>query len=468
MSTSIQNGDLLDDPTNTPSCEVKVYHRRWYILSLFSLLAGLQGGLWNTWGPLEESARVAFDWGTATVALQANWGPVTFIVSTFFFTWLLDTRGLRWACTLAAGLVALGAALRCITAQPPAATWLIHMGQILNGFGGPVAMAVPPALSAIWFPANQRTVATAIGTVSNNLGMSLSFIIGPLLVSSPSNGTASNTTVQDVREQILHLMYIEGGCCVALFLFFIVYFPSAPKLPPSLTASIPRVEYKEGMKRLLRMKRFWILSATYAISTGLTAAWASVLAVILQPVGVDQIDAGWVGFYGGLAGIASGIIIGIFSDIFSRHLKVFLLGLFSVTLLAYIVFALACLKVIPFHMEVIYASNIAAGIGISGGIPLMYEMVCESAYPVAEGVTNGLMTWLNNVVALVFYLIMLLPIGTQWMTWTVIGCIAACIPVLYFYKETYARFDIDTKFQQEHNTQSSNNADTDTEVLIQR
>ena len=57
--------------------------------------------------------------------------------------------------------------------------------------------------------------------------------------------------------------------------------------------------------------------------------------------------------------------------------------------------------------------NICAGIGISGAVPLMYELVCESTYPIAEGVTNGLMTWLNNVVALVFYFVMMIPMGGQ-------------------------------------------------------
>ena len=57
-------------------------------------------------------------------------------------------------------------------------TRLIHVGQLLNGLGGPVAMGGPPAVSAVWFPAKQRTTATAIGSISNGLGVAISFIIG--------------------------------------------------------------------------------------------------------------------------------------------------------------------------------------------------------------------------------------------------------------------------------------------------
>ena len=46
--------------------------------------------------------------------------------------------------------------------------------------GGPVAMGGAPLLSATWFPAHQRTTATAIGSVMSGIGVSVSFIIGKL------------------------------------------------------------------------------------------------------------------------------------------------------------------------------------------------------------------------------------------------------------------------------------------------
>ena len=51
----------------------------------------------------------------------------------------------------------------------------------MNGLAGPVAMGGPPVLSALWFPANERTTATALNIVLNNLGLGASFIIGNYL-----------------------------------------------------------------------------------------------------------------------------------------------------------------------------------------------------------------------------------------------------------------------------------------------
>ena len=69
------------------------YRRRWYILLLFCLMNFAQNIIWNTWGPLLTSARYAFGWSLADVALQTNWGSITYVVSIVFFCWLIDVKG---------------------------------------------------------------------------------------------------------------------------------------------------------------------------------------------------------------------------------------------------------------------------------------------------------------------------------------------------------------------------------------
>ena len=58
---------------------------------------------------------------------------------------------------------------------------LMHAGQALNGLAGPVAMAAPPAVSAIWFPPDQRTTATAVGTLFGMMGTAVGFFLGEYL-----------------------------------------------------------------------------------------------------------------------------------------------------------------------------------------------------------------------------------------------------------------------------------------------
>ena len=73
--------------------EYRVYDRRWYILILFSLMAGTQGGVWNTFGPISTTAEDAFGWNNGDIGLLNNWGPISFIIATVPLIWALERKG---------------------------------------------------------------------------------------------------------------------------------------------------------------------------------------------------------------------------------------------------------------------------------------------------------------------------------------------------------------------------------------
>lgn len=91
-------------------------------------------------------------------------------------------------------------------------------------------MTLSPAivlLSSTWFPPNQRTSATGIGTSLSLLGIAASYLLGPNLVSEPLTPTPENR--QTVRNQIDVLLLISF--LLELFLLDLVYF-TFPKQPP--------------------------------------------------------------------------------------------------------------------------------------------------------------------------------------------------------------------------------------------
>ena len=83
---------------------------------------------------------------------------------------------------LSTSCLVLGTGLRCITANPGTATWLVHVGQIMIGLAGPVGQSAATVVSSTWFPPNQRTTATAIASLASYCGTAVSFVIGPQLV----------------------------------------------------------------------------------------------------------------------------------------------------------------------------------------------------------------------------------------------------------------------------------------------
>ena len=66
-------------------------------------------------------------------------------------------------------------------------------------------------------------------------------------------------------------------------------------------------------------------------------------------------------------------------------------------------FVLCCFLI----LASLYVSVIGIAIIINSTVPLYFEVTVEGTYPVSEGITTMIMTWLNNFVGLVFLLIML-------------------------------------------------------------
>lgn len=80
----------------------RVYGRRWVVLTLFSVLSFLQGMVWNTWGPIQNSAKHAFDFSSTDIAVLVIWGPVGFF-PWLLFVWLMDKKGEVFLCLYKSG-----------------------------------------------------------------------------------------------------------------------------------------------------------------------------------------------------------------------------------------------------------------------------------------------------------------------------------------------------------------------------
>lgn len=190
-------------------------------------------------------------------------------------------------------------------------------------------MAAAPMVSAAWFPPEQRTTATAISSLACYSGTALSFVIGPLLVpdvldfvnstelnNASKGGEVSfielkryfnQTEIDYFRGKIMNLMYIELAITAVAMFCVIIHFPEKPKLPPSVTAAIGRLEFKVGAKSLLKNGQFWLLVIIYGIGTGVYGGWCSILDLNLSQFSISQKTAGWLGFGAVVAGSVSGI-----------------------------------------------------------------------------------------------------------------------------------------------------------------
>ena len=86
------NNDIYSPHPSTG--EVRLYKRRWYILLMYCLTAILQNIMWNTWGPIQATARAVYDWDDYVIDLMAAWGCITFSIAMIPFAWIMDVKGI--------------------------------------------------------------------------------------------------------------------------------------------------------------------------------------------------------------------------------------------------------------------------------------------------------------------------------------------------------------------------------------
>ncbi|KAK4304038.1 hypothetical protein Pmani_023987 [Petrolisthes manimaculis] len=433
------------DPTSLDTSKIKVYTRRFWILFVFAMIAWFQCLQWNTWGPLSDSVNAAFPgrWGSKTVAMMANWGTITFVLFVSPMCWLMTAKGLRVGVMVCAALIAIGTVARAIplifTTSDVFFTVMAHICAICVGIPGTLIMAAPPLIAAEWFPPKERTTATAVSQVLNQLGNAGSYL-EPLIVRAP----LPSITPGEIKEDITRLMNIWAGVGLTLFLAVVVYFPSKPPTPPSPTAHIDRLDFRDSVGKIMRNRDLLLVTISYGVCNGVPSAWASVLNYSLLDLGLQQEDAMWVGLTGVLVSGTVGLLVGRLTDLVYGYVK-FTLILFMIGNMAcFYWFFLLSWGTIPATLWQIYAS-VVGGMSFNFACsPLFFELAVEISYPCSEVIVGGLVTGMNNLVGLSFLFIFFIPnIGYAWVTYVLVGASAVSILPVLFVKEDYYRSSID-------------------------
>ena len=197
------------------------------------MVACSQYWVWNTFGPIVTSVHYAYGWTEVSFAWMPNWGTLTFVIFIIPFSYLLERFGLRFMIVLITILIQIGAVFRIISNDDYYFLVFAHTGSILNGIAGATVMSAPPVLSSIWFPPEQRILATSIGQVFTQVGTGLSFSIGPHMLARNENITKIG--IDRVKLDIQKYLIIVSSCVTVVLILVVMTFCSKPPTPPSGT-----------------------------------------------------------------------------------------------------------------------------------------------------------------------------------------------------------------------------------------
>ncbi|KAL4237807.1 Solute carrier 49 member 4 [Mactra antiquata] len=450
--------------------QTAVYPSRWYILLILCGGTIAQNVIWGTWGPISDSAKFVYGWDTSFIFILTNCANAGGLLPLVFTAYIVQKKGLRVSMLFGTTCLALGAGLRVITMKTPLASILNAIGQFLGGVSGCIFNAVPSQLSEVWFPLTERTTATSIAVMSSTVGGIIAFSLEPNVVSQPGS---------------------VFGLSGLIFISTLIYYPSKPKYPPSVSAAEVRLNFKQGLIQvvkyvtlhalsltldsfsfafvdyvanvccqclkassmacndkgiisLLRQLEMWQVTLACTLPCAVYGNWLGLSYIIFKPTGVSQAEAGWLGFSACVSGAVGGLIIGRIVSSFQQRMKQFILCLYGATLLTIVWLECMINEFIPSSTVMVGVAVALLGVFMNGVFALSYEVACETAYPIHEGVIGTWLTFILNLVSVLFLMIQMIPnVGIEWMTWTMLGTFVFGFIIIATLKAKFKRYYID-------------------------
>eukprot|EP00039_Didymoeca_costata_P029249 m.23838 g.23838 ORF g.23838 m.23838 type:complete len:468 (-) comp7545_c0_seq1:41-1444(-) len=395
--------------------EFTLYPVRWWILLQVSFVSFNQSLFWITFSPIYGPSKEYFGVSTSIVTWWLNIGVVAAMLFFPISVKLMERQGsIKTVIVLSGVLQAIGMCARLLTMIHPTSTWatvVIFFAQILIGVVGPLVMSIPPLVSAQWFGEHERPFATAISTLANSTGSAFGFIMSSYLAAK--------------ADQMPTLLYTHAGIAVANLVMILMYFPAAPRTPPSAVA----LEYAQGKRgsssssstqskdetlfAVLQNPSFMILGLSGGMLAGVFNAWSGSFDDILHPLNPKRFTQtlnSWLGFGCTIAAIAGGTILGRLTDIdfFFRNMKGSLTLMATITSIIMTYFTLALPSTIsskpllPSTFYVTCALIVTSAFFLGGVFPIMYELAAELTYPAPESTAANVIVLIINIAAFIF------------------------------------------------------------------
>lgn len=440
----------------------RLYSFRFVVLFSFSMLAMSNALLWLTYAPISDEAEEYYNISGDTIDLLLNWGAIMNFPGPPLALWIArQHNGLRKCVLVCAWTTMVATLLRlCPTWWPEQfggshAMFFIHSSQILISIVGPMVTCTPAHVSQMWFGESERTTATAVGYITNNAGVAVSFLLSPALVT--------------VASDIPRLLYVHAGIAAVCLLLIQFCFPARPPSPPTMAASLqqqredlthsmrtstkirelkldgdetPELPNLGSFREALRNVPFMILALGAGMIGESFNAWSGLLDMILGPVGYNPVQNGWLGFSATVGSMAGGLVVGWIADrYFQRRLKFLLVMILIACAASFAGFTFLLPSPLwagqPPNFAFLLFLITVAGCCCGGIMPLAYEFMVELSFPLSETTTVAIPTLWGNIGAIT--LLSLPETAHEYLNLIMTLVVFAALLLVLLVKEQYRR-----------------------------
>lgn len=382
---------------------VRAYKYRWLILIALMFLTLSVELHWMALAPVVRAAGIFYQ-GQFNPASFFNIDflalvyMIIFVIASIPASYVIDRFGIVISLRVAAGMVVLGSLGKWLFSTDFRA---VVGFQILLAFAQPLILNSVTTVTSRWFPLRDRGFATGLVSFSQYLALGLVMVFSPLMV-------GTNFGASDYGTGIDRLMMIYGIGCSVMALAGGLLVKEKPPTPASFEP-VESSKFRKSYKEMFRNPSFVGLLIVFSLG------WAHFITLIIK---VDSVSAltgfpnsnaivGVVMLCGGMLGA---LLIPGLSDRFRRR-KLFLIicGIGAIPGGVLLTFS----SLLPFGA---FLSQAVALIGagllgffLMGAGPLGYQYAAELSRPVAETVTQSMLSLSSEFVGI--FLVLFTTIG---------------------------------------------------------
>ncbi|ORY08274.1 MFS general substrate transporter [Basidiobolus meristosporus CBS 931.73] len=357
--------------------QFKVYKIRYLVVLAVFLLNIAASVIWVTFSSVSLQARNYYNISMTIINLLSSLYMIMFVIFSLLSSWVLDSKGLKPALLVGAGLQIIGAWIRYFGTfineeNNGARLALAILGQVTAGAAQTFVLNAPTKMAAVWFPDNQRAMANTVASLANPLGAAVGMVLATSVCATPG---------QFPNALLAAAIFSTVAALPALII------PKRPATPPSVTASEPSDPFIPGLKVCFKHRYFWILALVFGVIVGIFNDIVTLLSEFINPYGYSDDDGSIFGVVLIVVGLVGGGICGVYLDRTKQFLRVLrvLMVLIPLSLIALI-----------FSVRENDYVGICVNFGIIGflafaGLPVCLELGVETTYPVAEGTSSGIL-----------------------------------------------------------------------------
>ena len=344
-------------------------NRKWRVLAVYSLAAGLSQFLWLNFAPLISSLEKKFGVTEDVAGLLLLVFPLVYVLLSVHAGSLIDRRGYRYGIGLGTTLMAAFACLRVFDSN----FWVLLAAQTGIAIGQPYVVNGISKLVLDWFGKEEEAIATGIGTVGMFLGMTLGLA-----------GSAPLVEAIGFRATMAVFAAVALAVCGG---FFLVVHPNPAKKAHAQDSSEPIGVH---LRSLFADKDLVLMFILAFLGLGFFNGLTTWLEPILAPHGINSVRAGLVGGCLIVGGILGAAVIPAFSDRFKRR-KPFLMG----SIVA------ALMTIYPLcggsNFTALLILGALQGFFFLPSYSIMLEMCSELAGPKRVGAATGILMLAGNI-----------------------------------------------------------------------